>query len=62
MNFPLIINNRLSQNILKLFGTFIKLLYFFKNYLHKFLTDVSYKIMGGLLSNSGGEKDDPTPS
>jgi len=62
MNFPLIINNRFSQRILKLFGTFIKLLFKKKIYLHRSLIDVSYKIMGGLLLDNGDEKDDPTPS
>jgi hypothetical protein len=62
MNFPFIINNRLSQRILKVFGAFIKLPIFLKFYLHKYLIDILDKIMGGLLSNSGDEKDDPIPS
>jgi hypothetical protein len=62
MNFPLIINNKFSQRILNVFGAFIKLPLLKKIYLHKSLTDEVDKIMGGLLSNNGDEKDDPTPS
>jgi hypothetical protein len=37
----------------------MKLPIFLKFYLHRSLIDILDKIMGGLLSNNGNEKDDP---
>jgi hypothetical protein len=47
--------------ILKNLGTFIKKK-FLKIFLHRFSSDVSDKIMGGLLSDSGGEENGPIPT
>ncbi len=47
---------------LEIFKSFhkISLLIFF--FLHRFSTNVSNKIMGGLLSDNGGDEDGQTPS